>query len=482
MFSAHIALAGNSDNQSLSSPIISPEKSVPLDGDQAEQLLQQAETLFHLDNGAGCIAFSTKAIAINPKIDRAYYLRGIAYSNLLDDDEKALEDFRQAVRLKPADKFYWEQFGRSCFYVGHDKEAIDALTKSIILEDAELTNSKDKDHSALTAFYSDLHIRKTQALKYYLRAMAYNEIHQRENALKDFDQAISFDQKVPPIRLDWIASRGTLLSQMGKKDKARRDYELIKSDSVTMNTGLVERINLAFELGLYTEAVAGYKAIKDINFEDDSGGLRARADAAGTLGFFQDALCDYQRIQKMRPDEACIYNNIACYCLEIGRWRESISLGQKCILLKPQHADHYANLADVEAAAGLMSLAQAHADKALAIADMELENNSGNLTALIARAVSLRIKKRYQAALETGQKIEAIDQEAGAVSQAHSYQSMGKFDRALQYFDKALSKSRSNDLRYHRGQTLKRLGRKIEGEADMKAATAAGYIEPRRGQ
>lgn len=64
---------------------------------------------------------------------------------------------------------------------------------------------------------------------------------------------------------------------------------------------------------------------------------------------------------------------------------------------------------------------------------------------------------------------------------AENYTATKQREKALECYDKMLKISKSNSAHFARGRLLKELGKAAEGEADMKAATDAHYIEPPEG-
>ena len=153
---------------------------------------------YHLTgNLDAAIADYTKAIALDPKHDRAYNNRGIAYAEKGEYDS-AIADFTQAIALNPNYEAAYNNRGVAYANKGELDKAIADYTQAIALD------SKDAD-------------------AYNNRGVAYKDKGELNKAIADYTQAIDLNPKLP----FGYYNRGGVYKAKGELDRAIADYSQV---------------------------------------------------------------------------------------------------------------------------------------------------------------------------------------------------------------------------------------------------------------
>jgi tetratricopeptide (TPR) repeat protein len=136
-----------------------------------------------------------------------FYNRGQAYGRKGQSD-RAIEDFTQAIRLKPNYASAYVSRGRQYVLKGQDDRAIQDFNQAIKVE----PNPSDN-----FAFYN--------------RAGAYHRKNQIDRAIQDYDYAI----RVDPDDASALYYRGN--AKLGKGDSAGGNADIAKAKAIQPNIG-----------------------------------------------------------------------------------------------------------------------------------------------------------------------------------------------------------------------------------------------------
>ncbi len=133
-------------------------------------LQKEINILFLMNDEKESVNAVEEAIDKYPDVPAYYYLRGII-NNSRGKFSKALNDFSDAIEMKPADILYKCYLGRgvSYYYLLEYDEALEDLTASIQEND-------------------------TVASAYYSRAMVYYETKDYAAAVNDFQKSLEFSE------------------------------------------------------------------------------------------------------------------------------------------------------------------------------------------------------------------------------------------------------------------------------------------------
>src|ERR1043165_4193932 len=91
-----------------------------------KKLCDAAEKFEKQKNFEGAIENYSKAIELDPKMDRAYVSRAVCYENL-NKKEEAIEDYKKAIAFTPKDKALYYNAGRLLADLSRNKEADEML-------------------------------------------------------------------------------------------------------------------------------------------------------------------------------------------------------------------------------------------------------------------------------------------------------------------------------------------------------------------
>ena len=138
----------------------------------------------------------------DPYDANTYYTRGYSYYEL-DEYEKAVEDFSEAIELDPYNADVYYNRGVSYYRLGKYGEAVDDCTKAIHLE---------PDH----------------AMAYYGRANSYDKLGEHKKAVDDYNKAIELNpDNAHPYDNSLLEGR---LAALVNQDKAQDKADLYNKD------------------------------------------------------------------------------------------------------------------------------------------------------------------------------------------------------------------------------------------------------------
>ena len=177
------------------------------------------------------LADINKAVQLNPKNRRNYYIRGLLFYDQ-DNYDRAIPEFSQAIRIDPKyDEAYYYR-GRSYFLKKEYKSAIPDFTESTKLD----------PNYAPTWFY---------------RGLSYERLDNLDQALTNYNKAISLDDGHGSAR----HNRGMIKLGRGDYDGAIEDFTVsirTSADEITHNSrGVAYRNKGEFQLAMsdFNEAI-----------------------------------------------------------------------------------------------------------------------------------------------------------------------------------------------------------------------------------
>jgi tetratricopeptide (TPR) repeat protein len=293
------------------------------------------------------IADYTRAIRLDPNIAAAYRDRGVMYSSMVGDYDKAIADYNRAIRLDPNDA--WAYTNRGDAYYGkedydrafadynqaitldpndawaynnrgiayHNKKdydrAIADYTQAIKLDPKYAVayinrgvayyNKKDYDR-AFADYNQAIRLDPNDAVAYYNRGNAYYDKEDYDRAIADYTQAIKLDPKYAVV----YNNRG--YAYHGKKDYDRAIADYTQAIRLDPNDAVAyyNRGYAYYDKEDYDRAIADYtQAIKlDPN---DAWAYTNRGDAYYYKGDYDRAIADYTQAIRLDPNDAVAYNN-----------------------------------------------------------------------------------------------------------------------------------------------------------------------------
>lgn len=238
---------------------------------QAEGLVRAAIEQSKADRHADALQLLGRAVALDPGLAEAFYLRGTCFTKL-HQAPQAVEEFSAATRLKPEWDEAWCALGIAQLSTGEKERGIESLSKALNLNSEML--------SAWEA-----------------RARGYRDLHLTEEELNDIEGLLQLD----PANSEALLRRGTLLSET---DPAQATIDLSKvicrdrnNASAWMQRGLC-----------YNRSGDTDRALADLNIAcrlrpDDFHPWLERGRILRSLNRLDDAISDLSKAVELAPND-----------------------------------------------------------------------------------------------------------------------------------------------------------------------------------
>lgn len=269
-----------------------------------------------------------RAASLNPESFRWPYLRGIALRK--SDRERALDDFRTALRLAPDQTPIEVYVGELLIESGRADEA-----------DLHFTRATELSPDCSHAWLGRARVRMTH---------------------DDFDQALIFLERAAECADDHGAVFSTLARVRYQKgdlegaDRAARRAEGLKADGnlrdetyaalIAMGASSLwckHRGNRLYELGRYADACVEFARAADAR-PDVEEYLFSLARAQTQASFLEEAAATYQRGLAIRPDDAMQQNAYGVVLCRLNRLEAGGAALRKAIDLTPDYEQAHFNL------------------------------------------------------------------------------------------------------------------------------------------
>ena len=278
---------------------------------------------YEAEDYAGAIDRFTTAIAQSDVPDQMispadiYLYRGNAnyFKDGMNGIDKAIEDYSQAIKIKPDFPNAYVNRGIVCADKGEYDRAIADFSKAIEIKsdyaDAYLGRgaaygSKDKYDQAIINYDQAIKIKPDYAEAYYNRGTAYSNIGNYDRAIADYDQAV----KLKPDYAEAYYNRGQEYGKLGQYDQAIADYDQavkLKPDDAEAYSNRGAAYD---EKGQYHQAITDYDQAIKIK-PDYVKAYYNRGTAYGKLGQYDRAIADFDQAIKIKPDLDMPYYNRA---------------------------------------------------------------------------------------------------------------------------------------------------------------------------
>jgi serine/threonine protein kinase/lipopolysaccharide biosynthesis regulator YciM len=287
--------------------------------EEAETYKRQGSEKYEKQDFRGAIADYTQAITINPNDGEAYYERGINYTNS-GDNQKAIEDFRQAANL----------------FTAQGKPGDAKRSQGLVLELSE-------DYQGAIAAYTEaIRLDLNDFRAYNNRGNAHSASGDKQAAIRDYTQAITINPNFAPA----YNNRGTVHDDLGDKQAAIRDY----NQAITINPNYApaynNRGNAHNALGDRQAAINDYTQAITIDAKNALA-YNNRGNVHDDLGDKQAAIRDYTQAITINPNYAPAYNNRGIAHNALGDKQAAIRDYTQAIRINPQYADAYYNRGNI---------------------------------------------------------------------------------------------------------------------------------------
>jgi tetratricopeptide (TPR) repeat protein len=251
-------------------------------------------------------ADSAEAGSAAPATAGAFLDRGIIFATR-GDYELAIEDFTEAINLKPDLYSAWMLRGRALYASMSKVTSVGENFSTIgIYENLSASTEQQAVYDrALADFNQAIQLEPNSAKAHYERSVVYLNKGDYDRAIADCSQAIKLD---PNDAADYN-NRGIAYSRKGEYNRAIADYtQAIKLDpNYAMpyyNRGL-EYANK----GDYDRAIADYTQAIRID-PNDADAYHGRGIAYEFKGDYDRAIADYTQVIRLNPNHARGKNNL----------------------------------------------------------------------------------------------------------------------------------------------------------------------------
>lgn len=209
----------------------------------AKKFYKSGQDFFNAGNYNDAIVQFTSSISISPEYKEAYESRGLAYQ-LLNEHQKAADDFNRAIIFDPKNEVLLTSLARSYIQLKQYKEAISALDKATFLnrkyvpayqEKIRAMIAIDKAFDALKVSDSALALEGS-AVNYYLQGVVTEQLNSTQKAEWAFSKSIKEDKKY----IDSYIALANLQINLNKLEEAMVNCnEAIKLDPASRGALLV---------------------------------------------------------------------------------------------------------------------------------------------------------------------------------------------------------------------------------------------------
>jgi tetratricopeptide (TPR) repeat protein len=418
--------------------------------------------LFYMDyiqdyNNA-LIDFS-KAIELDSNSIEFLYNRGILYSDYIHNTEKALVNFHKIITIDPSYVDAINYIGLIHIEKGEINQAIIQYNKGISLEKtnpesasfcyrnrAEIYANEGKMNEALDDYTKAIELNSLNPDRYIDRAFFHQDFAKDFNsALNDFSKAI----EIEPNNIDHWYNRGNLLADyMQDYKKALDDYHImLKLDE--NNIDAINSIGLIYWIqGKNDLAILEFN--KAINLENqDKISLapcyRNRASVFAEKGLYVEAISDFNKAIELDSENPYRYYDRANFYKEfINDYDNALIDYSKAIDLDQQNIDFY------YARGNLYDDYLNQEDKAIKDFEKVLEIDSEHIDSRNVIGLIYQEQGKFDLALEEFNKGIAFEQSQPETSalcyrnRAVIYSNQEKFEEALSDYSKAIELNKLN--------------------------------------
>jgi len=202
----------------------------------------------------------------------------------------------------------------------HRREILAVVSALSILVFSIITwNQTGYWKNSITLFDHVLNVTRNNWLINNNRGLAYKNLGDYPQAIKDFDEAI----RIKPEYAEAYYNRGLAHKALGNAGQAIADYSRAISIKPNMAEAYNNRGNAYGESGDCNLALMDFKAALEIN-PSFAEAYMNRGNAYNCLGNYQQAIEDYGRAIEKKPDYAASYYNRAVAYSKMGNGKLAI--------------------------------------------------------------------------------------------------------------------------------------------------------------
>ncbi|BCS92331.1 MAG: beta-barrel assembly-enhancing protease [Metallosphaera javensis (ex Sakai et al. 2022)] len=171
---------------------------------------------------------------------------------------------------------------------------------------------------------------------HYNKGIALRILGRYEEALREFEQAISLDPKDPFYHYN----KGLALAELGRYEEAIKEYD--QAISLDPNNPFYHnnKGNALRNLGRYEEAIKEYDQAISLN-PNNPDYHYGKGAALAELGRHEEAIKEYDQAISLNPNNPFYHNNKGNALRNLGRHEEAIKEYDQAISLNPNNPDYH---------------------------------------------------------------------------------------------------------------------------------------------
>ncbi|MEV7982471.1 tetratricopeptide repeat protein [Streptomyces sp. NPDC086519] len=393
-------------------------------------------THLFLSRYGDALADLDRAVALNPDDGEYIAYRGITHRALEHYDD-ALADLDRAVGLSPDDAWTIAQRGITLRVMERHDDAVADFDRAIgldpydawtIVQRGITLRVMERYDDAVADFNRALELKNTYSLAIAQRGETHRLAGRQDDALADFDRAVELD----PDDAWAIGSRGQTHHALGRYEDALADLDR----AIELNNSYVWTLNQRGEthraLKHFDDAVADFDRAAELD-PDNAWTLAQRGEIRRLQGRYDDALADFDRAVGLDPDDAWTIAERGITHRFMGHYGDALADFDRAVELDSAYAWAIAQR-------GVTRRALDRDDEALADLDRAVELGPDNAWALAERGETHRVLGHHEDALADFDRAVELDSAyAWAIgSRGQTHHALGRYEDALADLDRAV--------------------------------------------
>ncbi len=293
----------------------------------------------------------SKALKLSPGNAQIYVSRGLAHLRLKEQSEAKIE-FEQAVKYDPKSENAYRKLLVLCEHASDNQAGIKYSTLAIKNEVAISENLMRRgsfyaalgDRQRCLDDHARAIARKKNATSYCQRGNSYVVLHDYENAMKDFEQAIKLEPRLgryktnlggvlllkkefrkalsilteavnlSPDSSTAHSNRGIALEQLGMHAEAQKEFELAIQNDTAKSIYLAHHARVSLALGQNDEAIDDYVGINSIH-----AGTNHKVNPV-SKEFLQH---QFEKLIELNPSEPSNFYNRGVFFFSLKKYKEA---------------------------------------------------------------------------------------------------------------------------------------------------------------
>ena len=260
------------------------------------------------------LADLNEALRLQPESAELLRERGVAHVELAQWD-KALADFDAALKLDPkhiptyiakALVLGKQEKYDAALAVLAEARKVDPKSPELWIQQARIHALQKKFDEALKDLDEALKDAPDKTVIRLLRAEVFQEMEQFEKALTEIDEVL---KQEPDLRLA-VRYRAVILAELKRTEEAVELMEDWVRRHPDDEEGQMQLASLYLADNRPRRAIELFTEILRKN-QDNPAALRGRGDAYLNIGKHAEAIADYERALKLRPNDSGLLNNFA---------------------------------------------------------------------------------------------------------------------------------------------------------------------------